>query len=121
MEALSTAHMAVAIRTDNKLLVKLAWELRPDILILVEGARVRAGRIRPLLRPGDGGRGYYIVEERGELNRLREEEVEGLFLRAESFPWAEYISSGALKCPGCDRCSPLRLLSCEPYKELEVL
>ncbi|CCC80856.1 hypothetical protein [Thermoproteus tenax] len=123
MRALRTAYMAVAVRTQNKVLVKIAEEMRPDLLILVDGLRIYTRRIRPLLRPGQHSRGYFVVADRSELSELDKDQAEGVFLNYEAFPqeWVQAAVSGSLKCSRCNRCGPLDLLLCDSYRELEVI
>ncbi len=123
MTALRTAYSAIAIRTKNKVLVRMAQEIRPDLNILVDGLTIRGRKIRPLLRPGAGIRGYYLVEDAAQLAKLDARIVEGLFVRADAFNprWIEEALRGRLKCDRCTHCAPAELLLCDAYKELEVL
>ena len=123
MSALRTAYSFIALRTRNKVLVKLAQEIRPDLTILVDGVAARGRRIKPLLRPGAKLRGYYLVEDEIQLAGLDGRLVEGLFLNVDRFDprWVEEALRGRLKCDRCTNCGPVDLLLCEPYRELEVL
>ncbi|AEA12647.1 hypothetical protein TUZN_1168 [Thermoproteus uzoniensis 768-20] len=123
VEALRSAYSAVALRTKNKVAVRLAAEIRPDVLILVDGLAIRGRRVKPLLRPGAAARGYYLVESREELRRIDGALAEGLFLNADSFDqtWVEEALRGRLKCDGCSTCGPVDLLVCNAYREVEVV
>ncbi|MBP1448514.1 MAG: hypothetical protein JZD41_00620 [Thermoproteus sp.] len=122
LDALSTAYAAVAVKTDNKLLIRIAQEMRPGLLILVDGLRVRGSNVRPLLRPGEPGRGYFLVDSKDDLRRIDGARAEGLFLYAEAFDpsWVELAASGGLRCACGSRCDIKDLLLCG-HRELEIL
>ncbi|MEL9990350.1 MAG: hypothetical protein QXP98_01640 [Thermoproteus sp.] len=122
-KALRTAYRAVALRTRNKVLVRLVEEMRPDVMVLVDGLKVARRRVAPLLRPGDGVRGYYIVRNKAELRLLDERLVEGIFLDVNAFDpkWVEEIAGGRLKCGRCNKCDVVELLLCDAYREIEIL
>lgn len=121
--ALRRASRGVVLKTDKRLWISLARELRPDLTIYVWGATARGRNITPII-PGHEYRGYgvYYIRSREELRQLKNKPIAGLLLDAKYFdPYAiDLILKGRVTC-GCERCTLVEKLLCEPYREIEVL
>jgi len=121
--ALKRATRGIVLKTDKRLWISLARELRPDLTIYVWGALIRGKNVIPILPSHEyKGHGVYYVKNKEELRQLKNKAVAGLLLDAAYFDpyFIDLILRGKVTC-NCERCTLAERLLCEPYREVEVL
>jgi len=121
--ALRRANQGVVLKTKSRLWISLARELRPDLTIYVWGLPLRRGNVIPIYPASEyRGLGIYYVKERRELGAFVGKPVDGFLLDARGFdPKAvELVVKRKVKCD-CARCDAVEMLTCNWYREVEVL
>lgn len=120
--ALRSASRGVVLKTTKRTWVALAREIRPDLPLYVWGLALRGRNIIPIYEGDYRGRGIYYVKEKRDLYPLGGRPIEGVLLDAKGFNphIVELVSKRRLKC-GCSKCDLVEMLTCDAYKEVEVL